>query len=315
MDRLYGPPEPHPLDYDWRFDPQTVDRLCALLVGQGRVISIGAPTIARKLEAIGQDVVLIDRQPFPCVRGQIATEPGPEGVTIDGANRAIVDPPWYPEDVLRWAACAGRVVGVGNRLLVSIWPVGTRPGESDEFQSVLESLSGWATVSEMSIQLHYEKPTFECKATKAAHGAPLSSSPRKGRLLDLRVRVLPEIPGWKRRRQRWLRFVLDEYQLALKLEAASSIHDLFLPHPNARGWIWPFVSNRAPGRSEIDLWSSHNEVAIVGDPHRLTESLRRAFAVHDQTAFGVELVDFPELLKWDIPRPPYRRHNEWRHLQ
>jgi hypothetical protein len=315
VDLMHRPPEPHPLDYDWRFDQQTVERLAAVLVGHRRVVSIGAPSVARRLEALGQDVVLIDRQPHRWVQRQISAEPGPEGVAIDGARLAIVDPPWYPEDVLRWAAYAGQLVGVGNRLLVSIWPVATRPGEHDEFKSVLESLSNWATVSEAPTHLHYEKPTFECKATKAAHNAPLSSSPRKGRLLDLSVRVLPQIPPWTRRRQRWVRFVLNEYQLALRLDATSSINEQLVPHPNARGWIWPYVSNRAPGRSEIDLWSSHNEVAIVGNPHRLATSLRSAFAVHNEKAFGAKLDNVPELLEWDIPRPPYRRYYEWRHLQ
>lgn len=308
-------PEPHPLDYDWRFDPQTIKQLVALLAGQQRVLCIGAPSIARCLEALGQDSVLVDRQPFQSVRGQIVEEPGSEGSAIDGASCAIVDPPWYPDYVLRWAAYAGQVVGVGNNVLVSIWPIGTRPGESDEFQRVLDTLADWATVSEVSIQLNYEKPTFERQATNVALSAPLSSSPRKGRLLDLHVRALPKMPDWKRRRQQWIRFVLDDYQLALKLECAPSIRDLLLPHPNACGWIWPFVSNRAPGRSAINLWSSHNEVAIVGDPHRLFLSLQRAFVVHDQMAFGAKLVDFPELLEWGIPRPPYRRFIEWRHLQ
>jgi hypothetical protein len=41
----------------------------------------------------------------------------------------------------------------------------------------------------------------------------------------------------------------------------------------ARGWIWPSVSRRAPGRERIDLWSSWNEVAAVEQPQALADAL------------------------------------------
>jgi hypothetical protein len=315
MDFTSEPPEPHPLDFDWRFDVSTIESLGCLLAEGRRVVSFGAPSVARYLSAQGVDVVLVDRQPFQNVPAQIVAEPGPNGVYVPDASIAIVDPPWYPDDIIRWAACAGRVVGPGHRVLVSIWPEGARPSEGIEYELVIDHLSRWASVAESSVRLCYDEPPFERAARKVAQGAALSSSPRHGRLLELHVDCHPRIPPWPGRRERWARFVLDEYQLALRVDSQLHGDGGLSGHPGALGWTWPFVSRRAPGRDRIDLWSSHNEVAIVGDPNGLLMALRMAFESDGERDFGVALADFSPILSWDIPRPPYRRFSEWSHLQ
>ena len=52
------PPSPHPLDFDWRYDDATAQTLASLLQDSPPIVAIGAPTIARLLEATGVDVTL-----------------------------------------------------------------------------------------------------------------------------------------------------------------------------------------------------------------------------------------------------------------
>jgi hypothetical protein len=43
----------------------------------------------------------------------------------------------------------------------------------------------------------------------------------------------------------------------------------------AKGWYWPYVSTRAEGIDQIDIWSSHGEVAKLGSSERMIRLLRQ----------------------------------------
>lgn len=51
-------PSPHPLDFDWRYDDATAQTLASLLRDIPPIVAIGAPTIARILEATGVDITV-----------------------------------------------------------------------------------------------------------------------------------------------------------------------------------------------------------------------------------------------------------------
>lgn len=312
---MCGLPEPHPLDFDWRYDAQTVARISALLTNRGRVLALGTPSIARHLESEGREVVLLDRQPCQLVRTQITSELELQSPLQD-VGCVIADPPWYPEDLLLWATFAGRSVGTGNSVFISVWPASTRPDAAEELRATLHKISNWASISFLPTEIHYDNPMFEQLSIDSAHGAALSSSPRAGQLLELRVKT-PPLPliSAPRHRPRWTRFLVNDYQLGVRFSQRRDNPPLIRPLSNAQKWQWPYVSSRAPGREDIDLWSSRNEVASIGDSKRLIFALRAAFAANDDATFKHALTDFPHLLEWDIPCPPYRRFREWTHLQ
>jgi hypothetical protein len=176
-------------------------------------------------------------------------------------------------------------------------------------------MSTWSTVEVLPLLVRYETPKFERAAQRASSSGYLASSPRQGRLLKLLVNRHPNFIKDSTVADRWLRFVLDDYQLALRLGEAEGIPPGIHRHPNAVGWIWPYVSRRAPGREMISLWSSHNEVGILGGPDKFASALRQAVNASNARSFEAELGDYLALLTWDIPRPPYRRLLEWQHLQ
>src|SRR5438034_886033 len=88
-------PEPHILDYDWRYTRETVMSLSALVRPSDDVLTVGAPSLARHLECCGYDVLLVDRQPFHAVRNHKQIEPGLNKPDFEKRTIAIVDPPWY----------------------------------------------------------------------------------------------------------------------------------------------------------------------------------------------------------------------------
>ncbi|MGY3327470.1 hypothetical protein ACVILI_000487 [Mesorhizobium sp. USDA 4775] len=317
-------PEPHPLDFDWRYTPGTIATLSKILPVEGSVLAVGTPNLARHLSTIGRDVMLIDRQPIQLVSQHLAIDIDENTPIVSGYTAAIVDPPWYVEHVLCWLAWTANCVGVDGEILATIWPAGTRPNDEIEYQFVLEWLRQWATAQPSSFSPIYETPIFERQADVEPTGRELSHTPRRGRLLSIKVKKLPKIPSLEDRPQQWLRFTLNNYQLALRMHPYNGDHSVqtynggpvqIVPHSRSVGWTWPSVSKRASGRGEIDLWSSRNEVALVKDPAALAGFLRRLASLDNSVSFDTQLSQLPQLADWAIPKPPYWRFLEWSHRQ
>ncbi len=305
--------EPHPLDFDWRFDEPTIAKLCELLRGRN-VLALGAPSVARNLEAYGGKVLLVDRQPVQQVRSHLVADALTSDVPEGGFDVAIVDAPWHPSELVDWATAGARAVGTGGEVLISVWPPETRPGAADDLSRVIAQLQEWAGVTLLPIELTYEIPPFELKAVSIAHGDPLARSPRHGRLVRLDVRLRPTNPlPYRASQTLWHRFFLDGYQLGVRLKPSNAAQNLVVPHPNAKGWLWPYVSARAPGRDQIGIWSSAGEVAQVGDLKHLIVVLQAAISSGSALAFEAALEAAPDLIAWKIPRPPYERVLEWQH--
>jgi hypothetical protein len=234
---------------------------------------------------------------------------------MKGFDVAIVDPPWYSDRLLHWASYAASCVGIGGTVLTTAWPAWTRPTAIEELDAIVSLVSQWAKVRRLSIEPLYEMPEFERLAIEASGHGHLSTSPRRGVLLELSVAHLPPPLMPTKRPEIWQRFVIDDYQLALRLtEQQATVPDLQSP-PEALGWRWPFVSARAPGRSRIDLWSSDNEVACVHSAAAVSCMVRRALSSGGPAPFEQALSPMPALLAWSIPRPPYRRLIVWEHQQ
>lgn len=310
---MIGPPSPHPLDFDWRYNEATARGLAAGLQDRGPILAIGAPSVVRLLDKMEVHVTLVDRQPFQGVRRHFVCDAA-EFVTNERYRTALVDPPWYPTQLCNWTESAAGAVGRGGTILVSVWPETTRPSAASELATILEQFSQWADIYRDEATLHYAIPRFELIARESRDSCELSRSPLTGELIRLEVRKPPPIHALREPAQQWLRFTVDDYQLAIKCRHG---HDSYRVEPllPGGGWQWPFVSARAPGIDEIDLWSSDGEVARVGSPSHLIEVLRKALGSPDSRTFEHALADAPALLSWRIPRPPYRRSIEWLHRQ
>jgi hypothetical protein len=306
---------PHPLDFDWRFERATIESLCRLLGGYQRVLALGAPSVAEALENLGFDVTLIDRQPERRVSKQVVADIDLLIEPRRGFDVAIVDPPWYSDQLLHWASYAASCVGPGGTVLATAWPSWTRPTAANDLGSVVALLSQWSEVQRSPIDPWYEIPRFERLAIEASNHGPLSASPRTGVLLELSVTHSPPPLAPIERPNIWQRFVINDYQLALRLTFQPVMVPKLYSSPQAIGWRWPFVSARAPGRSGIDLWSSDNEVACVHSAAGIESILRRALSTDGPEAFEQSLSPLPDLLAWSIPRPPYQRLITWQHQQ
>jgi hypothetical protein len=307
-------PSPHPLDFDWRYDDATAQALVSLLRDSPPIVAIGAPTVARLLEAKGVDVTLVDRQPIQAVRRHIVCDAA-DFIADRQYRTALVDPPWYPAQLNSWSEVAARAVGVGGTVFVSVWPDATRPSAAAEKALALKRFSLWAHIyRNAAATLHYATPWFETIARGHGERTELSRSPLIGELIRLDVRTPPSTGPAREAAELWLRFVIDDYQLAIRRRQGDGPVRME-PVLSADGWHWPYVSARAPGIGQIDVWSSDGEVARLGSSESMIDAVRQALRAPDGDAFERALIDVPALLSWRIPRPPYRRLIEWPHRQ
>jgi hypothetical protein len=227
---------------------------------------------------------------------------------------ALVDPPWYPTQLKSWSEAAAKAVGAGGSVFVSVWPDVTRPSAAGEVAVTLDGFSQWAHIGRNAATLHYVTPRFETVARKHGQNSALSRSPLIGELVRLDVRGLPPVVPPQNAVDQWLRFTIDDYQLAIRRRPGGGTINIE-PVTSADGWYWPYVSARAPSISQIDLWSSDGEVARLESSERLIDMVRRAVRAPDGNTFEQALINVPALLSWRIPRPPYRRLIEWQHRQ
>jgi hypothetical protein len=310
---MIHPPSPHPLDFDWRYDDATAQALAIQLRDSPPIVAIGAPTVARLLEATGVAVTLVDRQPIQAVRRQIVCDAA-DFIADRRYRIALVDPPWYPAQLNSWSEAAARAVGVGGAVFVSVWPAATRPSAATEMALTLKGFSQWAHICRNAATLRYATPWFETVAREYGKSTELSRSPLIGELIRLDVRAPPSVDLAEDTAEQWLRFAIDDYQLAIRRRTGDGPVRME-PVLSADGWRWPYVSARAPGIGQIDIWSSDGEVARLGSSERMIDAVRQALRAPDGDAFERALIDVPALLSWRIPRPPYRRLIEWPHRQ
>jgi hypothetical protein len=262
-------PVPHPLDYDWRFTAATVDALLERLsvAGNGRrIVYLGAPRVfAAAATQIGEaHHTLIDVNPQHQARTAVANAHVITADLLTGAvprlraDVVIADPPWYPEYVRAFLYAAARALPPDGDLLMSLPPVGTRPGVTTEREEILEwaERAGMLVTEVSALALRYETPPFEYEAFRALglqapaawRRGDLALLRRSGRIVCARPRSLP--PSWHR-------FIIQDIPLSVALSAEDPRFDAPLI---VGGETLSTVSRRDARRAGTCLWSSLNRV-------------------------------------------------------
>src|SRR5262245_39018548 len=217
---IIGMPEPHPLDYDWRFVAEMPSRLSELITKHSTCLAIGAPLVAQYLEQIGEDVTLVDRQPIQKVTKHRILDPCIDPPIEPFFSFVIMDPPWYPEVFISWLCWAANAASADATIVCSLWPESTRPSASMERSALIEWLNTWAHVELVPNFFRYELPLFEQVALEALPSLFGQGSPRIGDMLVIRKSITPPLPAALQGEAVWHRFVFDSYQIALRLRSS-----------------------------------------------------------------------------------------------
>ncbi|HKQ09497.1 MAG TPA: hypothetical protein VJ464_30530 [Blastocatellia bacterium] len=271
-------PVPHPLDYDWRFSNVAIKRLlntCLEFTDSGEtVILLGTPTLLRTSinENYPRRVALFDAsqtiinsfsRSTPEARAEqcdLLADPLPQ---IQAAA-VIADPPWYEEHLHGFIWAATQLCREGGYVIVSIPPVGTRPGVEQDRVALFD----WAHELGLTLlrlepsALPYTSPPFEVNALRAEGLSAVSTEWRAGDLAlfsrdrpsDLprpRLPIASEGP--------FVEEQVGTVRIRIRLRHLSGFCDPSLISV-VLGDILPSVSRRDERRRLIDVWTSGNRV-------------------------------------------------------
>jgi hypothetical protein len=276
-------PELHPLDYEWYFS-----RICAQSVAEklsqlpSPILCLGAPTVAKALAEIGHSVVLIDRNPLVEVRlGRLHDRIQLQTTDLTHLIRAshqfgtvFFDAPWYPEQEELWLWQATRAVRPGGTIAFSLPPPLLRPMALTDRVAILHEAERIGDVSIEEEVLTYDTPLFEAEALRAS-GLPLLPNWRTSDLvLITNVRGLAERHARDRfDRDIWDTWVIGCQVIKLRRTPGSNSTPPLQSIPGTVDWVYHSVSRRDPSRASIDLWTSRNRVAKVGQWTLVVEAL------------------------------------------
>jgi hypothetical protein len=269
-------PELHPLDFEWYFTAESCELLSELLASAGSPVFLGTPTVAaamgRGAAAMGRGVVIdrnllaFSRQPMPvkssCMLRHDLRWTLPRRL-YRTSDAVVFDAPWYEEDVTHWLWQAHFALGRGGRLAFALYPELTRARASAERGRILARAEALGRVQLHPGALRYRTPRFEREALAAAGVGPVSQW-RTGDLVLVEVRrteLLPR-PVVSLIEQRWETFVIGRQVVKLRLKTCGTeTLDSILADGT---FTFPTVRRTDERRKLIDLWTSRNTVAQVG---------------------------------------------------
>jgi len=280
-------PEPHPIDYDWRFDEATANALARLAMDQGTVLCVGTPTIYDTIAEQGGSACLIDRNPllyrslFQTDRCRfIIDDIGamlPTDSRIGGLfSAAILDPPWYPHQYELWLARTIPFIEPGGTLFLILFRELTRPDAHQERSDLLDRLATIGSLSYPDLEAVYSTPGFEAEVFSRLRLPPLQNW-RAGDLV--RIDLHPHVTSWPFPSRfaasdwAWHRFIVEGQVIAI----ADREHDdgpiEYFPPTPGNSFKLDSVSARDPRRGTISVWTSRHCAAAASGTQRIAAIL------------------------------------------
>jgi hypothetical protein len=289
-------PLPHPLDYEWRFEPRTrvmLARRCKKLAGvRAPIALLGTPTLGPALRGHAGRVLLLDSN--AAVLSALARVGQLDAIqwnTVDIAefmppwewqHRAAVvvcDPPWYPEGFATFLCLAAKLVRPAGTVLLSVPDPLTRPSAEDELEDLacLAMRLGFDVSSSEPHALRYRTPFFEYRALRAAGMRLVPLDWRAGTLWQLTsMGVGPAAPCITSRASGVSRTTVDvtfqKVRIRVLQDPTAVPGTLALQSLVPRDTM-PTVSRRHPMRNAVNIWTSGNSVLRCADPELVGQLL------------------------------------------
>lgn len=290
-------PEPHPIDFEWRFTAQTADVIAALLAQRGgRIGCLGAPSVFARLMHRGSDAILIDRNPglrrhfsaawrhrmwtidLACdeiVAPADSRFPDAAREAIPLFDSMLLDPPWYVNHTLAWVCRALPWLRPGGRLLLSVFPSLVRPAAEEERDELFRALRSLGEVRPMPHRAAYTTPFFE-NETLSSFGLADLGQWRSGDLFEIivpntKLRVAHEPTA----EAAWERVQLGRQVIAVRVQDETRLGAVRVTPINADGsFLLKSVSAREPVRQNVSLWTSRNRAAALSGTNTVLAFLR-----------------------------------------
>ena len=284
-------PEPHPYDYDWRFNPSTTQQLTSIMIKEsmpnGKALLLGTPSVFVELlythkaprttlidwnHALGEYLSHFHLPTsFTFIEHDLLS--GHIWHEEDQIDVVLCDPPWYVEHYAAFLVQAAYVTKIGAKIVVSLLPSNARPEAMKDRWKIYEIAHklGLHILSVESNAIEYQTPAFE-QSSLHSTSIDIQESWRTG---DLAIFAKVAHPRWTtiaetlfRATSRtadtheWAEILIGCYKVKLRgpFEDYSQTPELLSIETND---TLPTVSRRYKGRESIDLWLWDNRVFAV----------------------------------------------------
>ncbi|MBS1852793.1 MAG: hypothetical protein JST79_17960 [Acidobacteria bacterium] len=300
-------PEPHPLDFDWRFSGKTLDFLYQQLKGDSLsdVAILGAPTLFKFLRDRALNAHLFDRNDQ--ITGYL-TRAGYQSVTCCDLFRfvgkkqfasVVADPPWYLDYYRAFIEAARGLLVPNGKLFLSVLPRLTRPSAESDQSEILcfANERGFDLICAERSALRYLSPPFEKEALKSENLT--ISSWRSGDLytFSLSDRTVPEHRiDQLEEDELWHTWSIGRTVVKVKWDGSHG-HEAFEVRSVGRNSEMRYrsVSRRSPLRSEINIWTSRNIALRTSRPDVVSEALQLVSEGYGSKAASVALAQAEQL--------------------
>jgi hypothetical protein len=277
-------PLPHPLDFEWRFTPDSAEHVLTTAQALTRpgqsIVFFGTPrvaveaitkTIDRPMTFIGEDnpvtnaiIAMNQLHGGPLTVRVIKATAG----MLPNAGVVVVDPPWYFDFIRPMLAAATSACRDGGHVLMSLLPEGTRPGarhDRDRLIAYARRLGLHPARVEVN-GLAYDMPFFESNALGAAGVRGVPPQWRRADLLVLEksggtsasAMVAPRVKPWREISVGRMRLFIAETSVPAPLASTplvGSVLARIVP-----GDVLPTVSRRDSRRRRARVWTSGNRI-------------------------------------------------------
>ena len=282
-------PEPHPIDFEWRYTAATADALAKVLASRKeRIGCFGTPSVFVRLVHQSVDAVLVDRNPglvrhfAPALHSRMLTadlsqEQVRPPMQREDFDTILLDPPWYVSHTLAWVGRALSSLRSGGRIIVTLFPELLRPDARREREDLLTTLQSLGEVRRLDLLPRYTTPVFESE-TLSAFGLADLGQWRTGELFEVTVRdpATQQLDVPTIENPTWDRVQLGRQVVAIRNDPATRDLPISVQPVGPTGsFLLRSVSARDPVRQNVTVWTSRNRGASVTGTGRAHQFLAR----------------------------------------
>jgi hypothetical protein len=271
-------PELHCGFGEWYFSDESARNLASEFISPNKFsLLLGSPTIAQIAFKRGADFALVDSNPFvnlrfPDLKGRLHYSAVEQlNGTFPNPSAIFFDAPWYLPRILYWLAKSSQLASKHSIIAMPLFPSMTRPAAAAERRVILRVAASIGRVELVPDCIAYDAPLYETEAL-AAQSICAHPNWRRADLLIVRNPspiALPELDQADFQ-EMWENFLIGSQVVRLRLHPLPrKKRSLIAPVQGTAGYVFDTVSARDPRRKQIDLWTSRNRVAVVGDIRRM----------------------------------------------
>jgi hypothetical protein len=264
--------DPHPADFDWRFNEATIKKYLYDLINfsEKKIALLGTKTIFTGLVDKKIDTIIFNRS--ASLLNDFRLNGYLDGlVECDLFNKqpsfnnhfdlVIADPPWYLEYYEAFINRGSEFLNTGGILHLSVLKKLTRPFAANDRQEIIiyAQNAGFELVEIIPNYFTYETPNFE-RNTLKVQGLYCENWRKSDLFIFKKINFIKNeiVIDNKNDDESWIEFKWKNKKIKIKQDNIQEDSFFYFESADPSNIVFTNVSRRSPYRERIDVWTSDN---------------------------------------------------------